>query len=289
MERTVVKSSACIPLAAVPAAVPGLPPSGAWIDGRRLPRCITLAFCSTLLAPLIAAATPGWVQPGLYRIDTTGEVTNAHGKAKARLRTDGATGDTTVHTSLEDGRARHAYRGEGAVTRCIQPLPAGAPASFLSAADPGCTEQSTTWTEDGFVHVGQCRNIRTTVKGRRVNDETWDFDHESVTIPGTTTPDMSGLRAQLQHAATQGPPEQRAQAAAALAALPDAQARQAEARAQALASMAAAKARARTPAAAAAYERGLQALRQNWNGDEMRIVRHERWTRIALTCAAGAP
>ncbi len=237
-----------------------------------------------------AAAAPTWMQPGLYRIDTEAEVTNAHGKAKARQQVDGATGNTTLRTTME-GRpgGSHAHRGDGAVTRCVQAVPTSAVAALIPLTDRACGAQSTTPTRDGFIHVAQCGGMRTTVKGRRIDDDNWTFDHETVPLPGATPPDMTALRAQLQQAAAQGTPQERERAAAVLASLPAMQARMEQARTQAMTGLANGKARARTPADAAAYEQGLEQLRQNWSGDRLTVVRKERWTRIALTCAAGAP
>lgn len=244
------------------------------------------ALGAACLAPAALAAALVTVPPGLYRIDSQTALTQAGGRIKTEQGRDGASGKVTEHTTVDGRASGHAYQGAPR-NYCAQPVAAGGAQLPPGLAGTGCTLQSTRATADGWVHVAQCRGSRTTLTAHRIDDDTWDIEHEVTMTPQAGPADMASMRPMLENMARNGTPEQRAKAAKALADLPRMQAQMTDKRAEAAARLAKAKANARTPEEAAMLERTIATIQQGGSGTAQHQVSRERWTRIALSCAAG--
>lgn len=248
----------------------------------------TATVVSLFCATHVSAKTPFiWMAPGLYQIDSVGELTHFQGNAKTRQTENGRTGDISMSRQMgADGYTR-SYSGNGPVTVCVNPIvPGKIPALPVPSAamTTDCTVQSTTPTADGFVHTSVCKSARTTITARRLDNETWEMEHTFQVAQTAGSMDMGKVRLALESAAQNGTAEQRERAATALANLPAIQQRAEEKRAAAIASLIRSRDRAKSPAELARIDKSIQVLQARTDGDRMQGSKRERWTRVAHTC-----
>jgi hypothetical protein len=258
-----------------------LPPDRA-CRARALLLAVSLcAGASATAAPLI------FMSPGLYRIDTEGNMTHANGRATTTQQVDGATGDVTMQRKMDDDAYSHSAKGKRPVTVCVKPV-AGHPMPLLPSEQAArCSEQSTTPTPDGYIHVARCPGAYSKITARRLDSDTWIMDREFESKPMPGGPDLNAMRPALELAARQGTPEQRERAVKALAALPGMQENMAAQRVKMLASLEKSRAKAKSPEEAASLDQQIRAVREWKVGDTIRGVQREKWTRIGYTCTAG--
>jgi hypothetical protein len=237
------------------------------------------------MAQAAAGVSPFKLMPaGLYRIDMTSTIAHPSGELRTDHETNGATGDETVHWVGKDATHTRTYKGEGPVTQCVQPFPAGAVAP-VPGIQGACAQQSTQETKDGFVHVAQCPDGRVTLTAHRRDDDTWDMDYTYDSTPNPNGPDLSGLRAAMARAAKTGTAEERARAREALKQMPTQQQLAAQRQAT-METMKQARAKAKNAEEAAALDKAIASFSQYGGGFPLHVTNHQRWTRIAHTCAA---
>lgn len=211
-------------------------------------RLVTLSALVLALAAGGACAAPQDLPPpGLYRVDTDTRLQEKVGPHDATIeyRTDGRSGDqatrATVAGQSDGGRVS---KGSGPVTQCIR---SGPPVLLSPGAKGVCKTLSSTHGPKGFVQVAACRAGKSTLTMRRLDDKTWETIEE-LDMSGGTRPDLGGTRTMLELAARHGETARdRAEAAEALAKLPQMEATLASERGRADAMMQEALAKARTP------------------------------------------
>lgn len=243
-------------------------------------------LAASIVTPAAGAAAPAGVPPGLYRIDSQATLTHPGARIKTEQQRDGASGKVAERTTVDGQASGRAYQGPSR-SYCAQPAAAGGAQMPPGLAQAGCTLQSAKATADGWVHVAECRGSRTTLTAHRIDDNTWDIEHEVTVTPQAGPANMAAMRPMLENMAKNGTPEQRAKAAKALADLPRMQAQMSDKRTEAAANLAKARANAKTPQEAAMLDRTIATIQQGGIGNALHQVSRERWTRIALSCAAG--
>jgi len=231
-----------------------------------------------------AGAAPGHLPPpGLYRVDTDTRVREQVGPHEATLeyRTDGRSGDqasrATIAGQSDGGRVS---KGSGPVTQCIG---SGTPAVPPPGAKGVCKTLSRTHGATGFVQVAACPAGKMTLTIRRLDDRTWETIEE-LDMSSGTRPDLGGTRTLLEMAARHGETaRERAEAAEALAKLPQMEAAMTSGQARADAMLQEALAKARTPQEQAMARQAIARM----NGQvPVRSRTRGTMTRIADRCPA---
>lgn len=245
---------------------------------------------ATLTAQLLALAAGGACAaphdlppPGLYRLDTDTTVQQKIGPhdATTDYRTDGRSGDQATHSIVagqsDGGRVA---KGSGPVTQCVR---SGPPALLPPNAKGVCKTLSSTHGAKGFVQVASCPVGKMTLTLRRLDDKTWETIEE-LDMSSGTRPDLGGTRTLLEMAARHGETARdRAEAAQALAKMPQMEAAFASGSAQADATMREALAKARTPEEKAMARQAIARM----NGQvPIQSRTRSTMTRIADTCPA---
>lgn len=240
-----------------------------------------------LSATLLALATGGACAapqdlppPGLYRLDTDARVQQRIGQHDAAIdyRTDGRSGDQATHAIVagqsDGGRVA---KGSGPVTQCIRRGPPVLPPNARGV----CKTLSSTHGPKGFVQVAACPAGKMTLTLRRLDDKTWETIEE-LDMSSGTRPDLGGTRTLLEMAARHGETARdRAEAAQALAQLPQMEASMERGRVQGDAMLQEALAKARTPEEKAMVRQAIARL----NGQvPIQSRTRSTMTRIADTC-----
>lgn len=244
---------------------------------------------ATFLAPLVLAAGGAGAAPqdlpppGLYRVDTDTRVQEKAGPHDATIeyRTDGRSGDqatrATVAGQSDGGRVS---KGSGPVTQCIR---GGAPILLPADAKGVCKTLSSSHGPKGFVQVAACPAGKSTLTMRRLDDKTWETIQE-LDMSSGTRPDLGGTRTMLELAARHGETARdRAEAAEALAKMPQMEAKLAGDRVRAEAMMQEALAKAKTPQEKAMVRQAIARM----NGQvPIQSRTRSTMTRIADRCPA---
>ena len=234
---------------------------------------------------LFAESAVGFPSPGYYRTDSEATVTMGSGSTAGELieRVNGATGQRTVirKMAVDAGHpVTNIYKGEGPVGWCVSAQGIGkSPPQTVQSA---CNLLSNMRDPRGSSFSADCKSSKVEENWRRVDNKTWERSLK-VTPQSSATPDSP--RPAFEMAQSGMTPEQRAQAEAAMAALPSA-AQMKDAMAPVIDALQE-EIRTGSPEEAASARQQLQALRATTNGSSQFVTRVvERWTRIADTCAA---
>lgn len=216
--------------------------------------------------------------PGLYRVDSDGQVNQANGSSFRQIE-DSASGDVTTRVSSGGSSHQQDFKGSGPITHCV---PAGAATLPPVMAGSVCKTLSTQVDGDSIVQVAQCATGPITNTFRKLGGDAWEITTQVRMAPVAGGPDLNQLRPMLEQMALHGTPEERAKASKALAELPQQQAQMNAGRAQAMAELAKAQANARSPEEAAALAQSMQAMQQT--GTTMNATGRQRWIRIGNSC-----
>jgi hypothetical protein len=265
------------------------------ITKNKLRHCCRTALLCAFMAnmPNLVHATDIYdlmPRPGLYRIDLDGTLMNPSAEVSAgmRIQTDGATGDT-VAQGIIDGTSTYSRRvqGDRPATECIAPYPKG-PAADAAAMQalanmPLCSNQTTVYTKDGYIHKATCSTSHMVLTVKKIDRDVWDFVIETTQFQSAQGPDLRGMKFVLENAVKNAPSaKERADAAKKLAALPDMQNKMSQAQALTIKSLQQELRQAKSPEVAAMIKDAL--ARMTGQAPTLTSVSKQRKTRIADTC-----
>jgi hypothetical protein len=254
-----------------------------------LSTCQGIMRAATLLAlagvgQCALAASERIMPPGLYRIDMDGVSSGPGNQYSTSSRVDGATGKTVTSSRVGNmSAAQRTYKGDGPVTHCIS--------SVNQWQMPGgplqCTKQSTRQVGDATEHTASCPTGNVKFTMRRLDENRWEQISEVNMGSANVPPNLMARKPMLEMAAREAKtPEQRAEAARQLAALPALQKQTEDKRGEAAAMMADAMRKSTDPVERESLRKSIAAL----NGTMQSTHRTRQvWTRIADSCSAPPP
>jgi hypothetical protein len=228
-------------------------------------------------------------RPGLYRVDFDGLVSMPIGEQNGgfRHRIDGNTGDLVAHQFANGERtADQFYKGDKANTICIAPYDANAASKSAALALLGkqaqCSDQSTRYTKDGYIHTANCSGSKLVLTVKKIDTDVWEYTAQTTLFQSMHGPDMNTMQMVDENMAKNGNTAEREKWRQAMAQLPAMKNKMQQGQLDTLALMKRAEQEASTPEEAAMVRSGMD--RMTGKSPSMVSTVTDRRTRIGDQC-----